>query len=174
MTWQAQGSFEGVKGGLGCPKPALGSLRGIYGGSFGRNVKAYCSHVIIGHSERRAMFGETDETVNKKVKAALAAGLKAIVCVGETLDENQAGKTADVVAGQTRQGWLIWTVKRQRVLLLRMSLCGRLVLGWQQHRKVRMRCIAISCGPFCGNFWGRSWQWDAHSLWRLNEREKCR
>src|SRR5690242_1643416 len=48
---------------------------------------AGCSHVIIGHSERRQYFGETDETVNKKVKAAISAGLTAITCVGETLAE---------------------------------------------------------------------------------------
>ena len=51
-------------------------------------------YVIIGHSERRQYFGETDETVNKRVKAALAAGLKVILCVGEMLDARQAGKLA--------------------------------------------------------------------------------
>jgi len=58
---------------------------------------AGCSFVIIGHSERRQFFGETNETVNKKVKAALAAGLQAIVCVGEMLEERKAGKANDVV-----------------------------------------------------------------------------
>ena len=65
-------------------------------------LKELCEYVILGHSERRAMFGETDETVNKKVLAALAHGLKPIVCVGETLDENQAGITAEVVSRQVR------------------------------------------------------------------------
>ncbi len=67
-------------------------------------LKPLCSHVIIGHSERRASFGETDATVNKRVQAAFRHGLTPIVCVGETLAENEAGQTADVVRRQTREG----------------------------------------------------------------------
>ena len=63
-----------------------------------------CQYVIIGHSERRAMFGEINEMVNKKIHAALQASLKPIMCVGETLEENQAGKTAFVVEGMVREG----------------------------------------------------------------------
>jgi triosephosphate isomerase len=59
-------------------------------------------HVIIGHSERRQYFGETDETVNRRLKAALGHGLKAIVCVGETLEQRNAGETNDVLVRQTR------------------------------------------------------------------------
>ncbi len=58
-------------------------------------------YVIIGHSERREYFAETDETVNKKVKAAFKYGLKPIVCVGETLEEREAGKTVDKITKQT-------------------------------------------------------------------------
>ncbi len=61
-----------------------------------------CKYVIIGHSERRQYFGEIDETVNKKIKAALAAGLVPIVCVGETLEERQADKTDEVVETQIK------------------------------------------------------------------------
>jgi len=61
-----------------------------------------CEFVIIGHSERRQCFGETDEIVNKKIKAALKAGLKPILCIGERLEENEAGKTAEVVTGQLK------------------------------------------------------------------------
>ncbi|MGB7539838.1 MAG: triose-phosphate isomerase [Anaerolineales bacterium] len=63
-------------------------------------VKEFCAYVIIGHSERRGLFGETDEMVAKKVKAALAAGLIPIICVGETLSENEAGRTDAVVRRQ--------------------------------------------------------------------------
>jgi triosephosphate isomerase len=58
---------------------------------------AGCEYVIVGHSERRQLFGDTNETVNKKAKAALREGLKPIVCVGEKLADRKAGKTFDVV-----------------------------------------------------------------------------
>jgi triosephosphate isomerase len=67
-------------------------------------VDAGCSHVIIGHSERRQYFGESDETVNKKAKSALASGLAAIVCVGETLAEREADKTFSVIETQLLGG----------------------------------------------------------------------
>ena len=60
-------------------------------------------YVIIGHSERREYFNETDETVNKKIKAAFKYGLKPIVCVGETLEQREAGKAVDVITTQTEK-----------------------------------------------------------------------
>ena len=59
-----------------------------------------CEFVIIGHSERRKYFHETDETINKKIKASLEVGLKPIVCVGETLEEREADKTIEVIKTQ--------------------------------------------------------------------------
>jgi triosephosphate isomerase len=67
-------------------------------------VKEFCKYVIIGHSERRAYFGETDSSVNRKLKAALAHELVPILCVGETLEENEAGITQPVVKGQIQKG----------------------------------------------------------------------
>ena len=63
---------------------------------------AGCRYVIIGHSERRQFFNETDETVNKKVSAALRHDLMPIVCVGETIEENEEGKTLDRVRSPVR------------------------------------------------------------------------
>jgi len=63
-----------------------------------------CRYVILGHSERRQFFGETDETVNRRIKAALARGLKVIFCIGETLKEREEGKTFSVIERQVKGG----------------------------------------------------------------------
>jgi len=67
-------------------------------------VKEFCQYVILGHSERRAYFGELDEIVNRKLQAAKAYNLIPIVCVGETLEENESGRTAEVVSRQIGLG----------------------------------------------------------------------
>jgi triosephosphate isomerase len=84
VHWEEQGAFTGAV------SPAM--------------VAELCQYVIIGHSERRQYFGETDETVNKKIKAALGHGLVPIMAFGETLDENQAGLTGEVLSRQLREG----------------------------------------------------------------------
>ena len=83
--WEEEGAFTG--------EVSPGMLRDVG-----------CSHVIIGHSERRQYFGETDATVNKKIKAALAAGLTVLFCIGETLTERESGKTFAVLKNQVDGG----------------------------------------------------------------------
>ena len=65
---------------------------------------AGCDYVIIGHSERRQIFGESNETINRKVKAVLSAGLSCILCIGETLEERESGEMFDVLTAQVKEG----------------------------------------------------------------------
>jgi triosephosphate isomerase len=81
--WEPQGAFTGE-----VSAPMLAKLN--------------CTYVIVGHSERREIFGETDEMVAKKVRAVLGAGMAPVLCVGETLEEREAGTTDDKVSGQVR------------------------------------------------------------------------
>ena len=67
-------------------------------------LRGLCDYVILGHSERRQLFSETDESVNNKVKAAQAAGLKPILCCGETLEQREQGRASDIISGQIRAG----------------------------------------------------------------------
>lgn len=85
MHWEEKGAFTGEVA------PSM--------------VKEFCDYVIIGHSERRTYFGETDETVNKKLHAALKHDLTPIVCIGETLDEYESNRTSEVVRRQIAQGF---------------------------------------------------------------------
>ena len=77
-------------------------------------MEAGAEYVIIGHSERRQYFGETNETVNKKLKKALSIGLKPIVCIGETLADREAGTTEAVVGKQVKEGFVGLTAEEMK------------------------------------------------------------
>jgi triosephosphate isomerase len=81
-------------------------------------LQGLCQYVILGHSERRGIFGETDEGVNRKIKAALAHNLTPIVCVGENLEQNEAGLTDQFVAGQVRAALQGLTAEEARRLII--------------------------------------------------------
>ena len=81
MHWESQGAFTGEI----APEMLLG---------------AGCTHVILGHSERRSLFGETSDMIERKARAAVQAGLVPIVCIGETLEERESGKTFDLIQTQ--------------------------------------------------------------------------
>ena len=98
MYWEASGAYTGEVA------PGM--------------VKEFCEYVILGHSERRTYFGETDATVNRKVKAALANQLIPIVCIGETLAENEAGQTSEVVIRQVLEGLKELTEEQARKIVI--------------------------------------------------------
>jgi triosephosphate isomerase len=85
MHWEGKGAFTGEI------SPAM-------------LIDAGCEFVILGHSERRSLFGETDEIINRKMHAALKAGLKPILCIGETLEQRKAGTTFTILEGQIKEG----------------------------------------------------------------------
>jgi len=107
FTWLAVVPPQRDGGGL-----ILGAQNCFYedGGAFTGEVSAEMlkdlgvQYVIIGHSERRKYFGETDEVINKKIKKALGAGLKVIFCIGETEDERNVGKKKEVLEKQVKKG----------------------------------------------------------------------
>jgi triosephosphate isomerase (TIM) len=103
MILSAQMSGSGV--GLGAQNLHWEASGAYTGELSAQMVREFCEYVIIGHSERRTYFKETDESVNKKLKAALAQGLIPIVCIGETLAEYEAGNTREVVTRQVLEGF---------------------------------------------------------------------
>jgi len=101
--WAAGAELTGSRIGLGA-QDVFWESQGAFTGQVSAPmlVDAGCRFVLVGHSERRQFFGDTDETVRKKASAALAAGLHPVVCVGETLPERESGRTLEVVGRQVR------------------------------------------------------------------------
>jgi triosephosphate isomerase len=134
MHWEASGAYTGEVA------PAM--------------VKEFCAYVILGHSERRTYFGETDATVNKKTKAALANGLTPIVCVGETLEENEDGLTAEVVNRQVKAGLHGLTAEQGQGLVIAYEPVwaigtGRAASG-EGANKVVAECIRVPLAELFG------------------------
>lgn len=97
-------ALRGTQVGLGA-QDVFWEAKGAYTGEVSVAMLAdYCQHVIIGHSERRQFFGESDEAVRRKLAAVLASPLDPIVCVGELLEERRGGRTEEVLARQLREG----------------------------------------------------------------------
>jgi len=118
-------SLMAVKDALAGSKIGLGAQnvfweeKGAFTGEIAAGMlKDLVTYVIIGHSERRQYFGETDATVNKRVNAALKAGLTPIVCVGETLAQREAGETAAVVSHQVLNGLAGLTAEQAKSIVL--------------------------------------------------------
>lgn len=98
--------LEGSNIGVAAQDCAAESKHGAHTGEVAADMikDVGCSHVIVGHSERRQLYGETDASVNQKTKSAIQAGLIAIVCVGETLAERESGQASTIVQSQLIKG----------------------------------------------------------------------
>jgi triosephosphate isomerase len=114
-------------------------------------LKGLAGYVIIGHSERRQYFAETDESVNKKIKAALAHGLTPIVCVGEDLAQNEAGVTETFVSGQVRAAFAGISAEEARGIVVAYEPIWAIGTGKTATSEVANRiCGAVVRGALAG------------------------
>jgi triosephosphate isomerase (TIM) len=111
-------ALRGVPVGVGAQNLHWAESGAFTGEISGAMLAGWVEYVIIGHSERRQFFAETDEMVNKKLKLALGYGLKPIVCVGENLEQNEAGLTDSLVSGQVRAAFAGLTAEQAQGVVI--------------------------------------------------------
>jgi triosephosphate isomerase len=126
LYWEREGAFTGEVSG-----PMI--------------LEAGARYVIVGHSERRTLFGETDATVNRKTVAAFAAGLIPIVCIGETLDQRERNETNDVLDRQIKQGLDGLTSEQLTTLILAYEPVWAIGTRRPARRRRRMPISASGC-----------------------------
>ena len=125
MHWEASGAFTGE---ISAPM-----------------LKHLATYVILGHSERRQYFCESDETVNKKALAALAAGLTPIICVGESLSQNEAGETQTFVRGQVRAALAGFTAEQMAAIVIAYEPIWAIGTGKAATAQQAMTSAAVWC-----------------------------
>ena len=131
------------------------------------------THVIIGHSERRQYFGETDDTVNLRLKAALEAGLTPICCVGEVLQEREAGLTDDVLRRQCVRAFHAVSAKKAANLVVAYEPVWAIGTGKTATPELAAEAHAVIRREATRNIWRRFRREAAHSLWRIGKAGQC-
>jgi triosephosphate isomerase len=178
LATELRSLLEGVQGidvAVCPPFPALGAVRQALAGSFigvgaqnmhweeagaftgevsPKMLQGLCDYIIIGHSERRTLFGETDETVNKKIHAALAHSLAPIVCVGENLEQNQGGQTEAVVGTQVRAAFAGLSADQARTIVVAYEPIWAIGTGIPAHGPDAARIIGGAIRATLGNLYG--------------------
>ena len=135
-------------------------------------VGAHCKWVIIGHSERRQYFGETDDTVNRRLKVALEAGLAPIVCVGEVKEEREAGVTGDVLRRQCSRAFAGISARKaarmavayEPVWAIGTGLTATPEMANEAHQLIRQEAA---------NVFGEEFAAASHPLWRQRQAGEC-
>ena len=136
-------------------------------------VAVGCTHVIIGHSERRQYFGETDDTVNLKLKAALEHGLTPIVCVGEVLEEREAGLTEDVLRRQCMRAFNALSAKKAAKLVVAYEPVWAIGTGKTATPEMAADAHVLIRGEAAKAFGDEFGDGSANSIWRIGQAGKC-